>query len=233
MLVCTVVTVLVWFMSDLAIYVLDIARVESVLAYLLSANLFMYLLILFLVGPLYVGAFDVALRMVKGESPHAVDAFDFFSSSKKYGRALGLSMALFVRMLPVVLAIRLPWIVEMLSYSFPVLMPFVDISYMVFVPIALAIIFFVCRSFGFISFALLDSEQSIRNAIKSARQARKNNYKTIIALSYETLLKLLLSLLTLGVVTVIETIPMAFLTYGAMAQELKNKLENKPERKDI
>jgi hypothetical protein len=46
----------------------------------------------------------------------------------------------------------------------------------------------------------------------------------VFALAALTLLKLLLSLLTLGILTVIHTLPMALLTYGAMAQELKDHL---------
>ena len=76
-------------------------------------------------------------------------------------------------------------------------------------------------------------EKKLSKARRCARKARKRNRVSIFILVYSTLVKLLLSLLTLGIVTLLHTLPMAMLSYGAMAMSLKDKFDINNERTDI
>ena len=66
-----------------------------------------------------------------------------------------------------------------------------------------------------------------------ARKARKGYRSCVLGVSLGTLIKLLLSMLTLGIATIVHVIPLSMLTYGAMAEELKRRYEIKTERIDI
>ena len=222
LLLCVALTVVMWGVSDMAemlmCHFFEDARFCS-----LIANVFLYLLIIFTVTPVYLGLFFVAARMLREENTDITDIFDCFSSLSMYGRALSLVLNIFVRVLPIILALRAPYVLSNLSvladisqnlYGFGAKAVSVAVSAILVLPVS--------SSFGFVGFAELYSNQSVRKAVKMARDARKRNYSHVFSLAYSTLFKLLLSLLTIGVVTVIHTIPLSLLRYAAMANELDN-----------
>ena len=223
---CVAITILVWLLSDFAEIAFLIFDVDlgEILPYIAS-RILLCLLVLFLASPVYVGTFGLAMRMLRGEKVEAVDAFDTFSSHKAYGRALRISLNLFLRILPLIILLRLPYMLDMLAY-YLVFPAFVYEYSWVAVIIAFPIVALpVSASFGFISFSYLDKNESVRVCVHKARKARRGNYRAIYSLAYVTLFKLLLSLLTVGVWTVIHTIPMALLSYASLATELKKLSE--------
>jgi hypothetical protein len=232
-LISTVLTVFVWVFSDLASIVLEMAGSASAVLYSLVPNTLFCLMLVFLVAPVYMGTFKTALKMLKGEECFVADVFEGFSSRKLYGRYLGLSLVLFAALLPIVLALRMPWILTYLSYAVNIDQGLVKLADVLFIPVALLFVLVSAHPFGFVTYSMLDEDISVAAALKKARTARKGNYRSVYALAFSTLMKLLLSMLTLGTVTIIHTVPMALLTYGAMAQDMETKNEIKPERTDI
>ena len=223
-IICAVVTVLAWLLSDVVVIAFG---VFSLTVPFFVSSAVMTVILLFLAAPLYIGTFKMAVRMLDGENAEIVDIFEVFASRAEYVRALALSFLLFLRMLPLVVVIFAPMAVIDISESAT------QIINLLLAPAAVLALIFAAHSFGFVGFACIDEGLSVSQAAKMASKARKGNYKSVYALAFSTLLKLLLSLMTLGILTVIHTVPTALLTYGAMAQELKNKSEIKPERTDI
>lgn len=222
-LLCVAVTMLAWFLSDLfelAFAIFAVSYNEPAVYW--YSILLLCLLIILLAAPVYIGMFGVAMRMSQGESAEIVDIFDTFSSPKAYGRALRISLNLFVRILPIVLLLRFPYLLDTLAYYFTVPELVYEYVWFAVIPIALVVVLPVGSSFGFVSFSYLYENESLRACVRQARKARKGNYKAIYSLVYTTLIKLLLSLLTVGVWTVIHTIPMALLDYASLATELDN-----------
>lgn len=232
-IICISLTMIMWLLSGLSDIVLDIFDITDEYLYYPVSKLTLGFLIFFLVSPVYVGTFRMAIRMLQGEETEIADIFDTFSSFKSYVRAFRLSFKMFLRILPIMLALRIHAIMDYLSYwlvFYDETLKAVDIF---FVPVALFLVLFACRSFGIVSFAYLDESARLGKARKAARKARKGNQRTICALAYKTLFKLILSLLTLGIATIVHTIPLAMLNYGALACEMKQKIEIYPERTDI
>lgn len=227
-ILCAAVTMLAWFLSDLFELAFSIFAVSyNEPAVYWCSILLLCLLIILLAAPVYIGMFGVAMRMSQGEISEIVDVFDTFSSLKAYGRALRISLNIFVRVLPIVLLLRLPYMLDALAYFFTI--PAFVYKYVWFavIPTALVVVLPVGSSFGFVSFSYLDENESVRACVRRARRTRKGNYKAVYSLVYSTLFKLLLSLLTVGVWTVIHTIPMAILNYASLATELDNNNNRK------
>ena len=152
---CVAVTILVWFLSDfvkMAFLIFDFSFDELV-SYIASGIL-LCLLVLFLASPVYVGTFGLAMRMLQGEQVEVIDAFDTFSSRGAYGRALRISLNLFLRILPLIILLRLPYMLDMLAY-YLVLPEFVYEYSWVAVIVAFVAVLPVSASFGFISFSYL------------------------------------------------------------------------------
>lgn len=232
-LICISLTMIMWLFADLSGIILDmIGNVEEYVYYPV-ARLSLVILILYLVAPLYVGTFRMAGRMLQGEETEIADMFYTFSSGKAYRRALRLSFKIFWRILPIIIALRIHAIMDFLSYW----LVFYDETILAvnigFIPVALFLVLFVSRSFGLVSFAYFNESMKLRKTRKYARKARRGNYSSICAVAYGTLFKLIFSLLTLGIATVVHTIPLAMLTYGALAEQLKEKFDTKTERIDI
>ena len=232
-LICTCVSIIMWLVSSLSTMVLDmIGGVEEYLYYPIASGL-LYLLIIFLVAPLYVGCYKMALSMLAGENAQVVDIFDTFSSAKAYSRALRLSIGCFLRILPIIIAWRIHVTMDYLSYWFVFFDITVKMVNIFYIPVALLLVLFACGSFGSFGFAYMLEEQKLRKTRKYARKARKGNRTSAILIAYSTLLKLILSVFTLGIMTVLHVVPMAMLSYGAMAMSLKDKFDINNERTDI
>ena len=231
--ICISLTMIMWLLSGLSDIVLDIFGVTNEYLYYPVSKLTLGFLVFFLVEPVYVGTFRMAIRMLQGEETEIADIFDTFSSFKAYVRAFRLSFKMFLRILPIIIVLRIHAIMEYLSYWLVFFDETVKAVNILFVPVALFLVLFACRSFGVVSFAYFDESVRLGKAKKVARKARKGNQKTVCALAYKTLFKLILSLLTLGIATVVHTIPLAMLNYGALACEMKQKIEIYPERTDI
>ena len=216
------ITVVMWSISDIAEMLLWHLIDDAALCTLI-ADAFHCLLIIFTVAPVYLGLFFVAARMLCGEETEIADIFDCFSSPRLYGRAIGVALRLFVRLLPVVIVLRAPYAFGALSMSLEI--PeylYGGAALLVAVALSAVLVLPVASSFGLVSFSLFYPEQGIRVAVKMARKARKGSYRYVLSLAYSTLLRLLLSLFTIGVVTLIQTIPLSLLRYAAMARELDN-----------
>ena len=220
-IICVAITFVMWNTSDAVELLVGCFVSDPTVCYLV-ANGLLYFLLVFVASPVYLGVFFAAARMLRGESVEIIDVFDSFSSSRSYGRALGLALNMFLRILPIVLILRLPYAARALSGWLEIPKSFADYGSVISIVAALIIVLPVASSFGFVGFAEMHREQSLRQAVKRARKARKGKSSLVFSLAYSTLLKLLLSLLSVGVITGLHTIPLALLRYASLAQELDN-----------
>ena len=237
--ICASLTMIMWLLSDLPSIILEMCGVSQDYWYYVASEITLVFLIMFFVAPVFMGTFGVAVRMLLNEPTELVDIFDAFSSFRSYIRALRLSFDLLFRILPIIIVFRVPYVVETLDgfglihwgFEFPEWGMIV--AKIVFALIGVGLVLIVCRSFGFVSFTFLDKNISVRKAVKNARKARKRNHQSIRALAYVTFFKLILSVLTLGILTIVHTVPLAMLTYVTMADKMKQDYETKTERIDI
>ena len=232
-LICTSLTMLTWLLSELPVTVLDALGINEEYLYFPISQLTLSLLILLFVAPVYLGVYRMSIKMLLCESAEIADVFDSFSSCRAYARAIALSLKILVRILPIILVLRIHAIMNYLSYWLVFYDETLTAVNICFVPVALLLVLFACRSFGIVSFAFFDESARFGKTQKAARKARKGNAKAIFALAYKTLCGLVLSLLSLGVAAIVHTIPLAMLNYGAVACEMKRKFETNPERNDI
>lgn len=231
--ICASLTIIMWLLSGLSDIVLDIFGVGYEYLYYPVSILTLVCLVVYLVAPVYVGTFRMSLKMLNGEETEIADIFEVFSSFKAYNRALRVSFGMLLKILPIIIALRIHAIIDYLSYWLVFFDETIIALDILFIPIALLLVIFVCRPFGYVSFAYFDESQKLRNTRKLARKSRKGNHGSILALAYATLFKLILSLFTFGILTIVHTIPLSMLTYGAMAEQIKQNYETKCERTDI
>ena len=233
-LICISLTMMMWLVSGLSDLALEIIfGITDERFYYPVSKLSFVFLTLYLVAPIYVGTFRMSVNMLKGNNCDVADIFDTFSSFKAYNRALRLSYSVFFRILPIIIALRIHVIMSYLSYWLVFYDETVKMVDIFFVPCAFLLLLWFCGNFGKVSFAYLNESKGLRASGKMARKFRKGNRGSIVVLTYETLFKLILSLLTLGIVTIIHTIPLAVLTYGALADEMRLNYQTKTERIDI
>lgn len=232
-LLCASITVLLWLVSSLSSNVLDTIGGMPEYAYYPAAQIMLYVLVIFLAAPLYVGCFRMSLLMTYGEQVEIIDVFYTFSSAGSYFRALRLSLGVFLRILPIIIALRIHAIMNYLSFWLVFFDETIKAVNIFFVPVAILLVMLACFSFGSVSFAYICEDMKLCKARKYARKARRKNYGSVIAVAYTTLFKLVLSILTLGILSVVHTIPLAMLTYCHTALKLKNIYDNNHERIDI
>ena len=165
----------------------------------------------------------MATKMIRGENAVLIDIFECFESARSYGRSIRLSIGLLLRLLPIVVMVRAPYALYSAS-EFLELPDFIfEGGQLVFMLAALVFVLPAAAGFGFITFSELCRGDSVGAAVKMARKARKGKYSLVFSLAYTTLLRLALSLLSVGVVTVLHTRPMSLLRYASLAYEFDNR----------
>ena len=222
---CISLTMIMWLLSGLTDIVLDIFDLNYEYLYYPVSMFALIIMMLYLVAPVYVGTYRMAVHMLDGEQMEVADIFEPFSSVRKYRRALRSSFKIFRRIAPILIALNIHAIMDYLSYWFVFYEETIKNVDYFFIPAAFILVFWANRPFGMVSFAYFDEGMKLRHARKMARKARKGYRSCVLGVSLGTLIKLLLSMLTLGIATIVHVIPLSMLTYGAMAEELKRRYE--------
>lgn len=163
-------------------------------------------LILLLAAPLYLGLLAAAIKMRRGASVTLADLFAFFDSPSAYFRGWGMITRVVGRAYPY-------WILYGLS-----LLAFLTESEIVYsivgataVPLILWGLYTTGRSFPFLTFALCNPQVPLRYTMMNAKAMTRKKTLSIFVFRMRLLWRFLLSLLSIGVVTLLHTLPLSIL----------------------
>ena len=178
---CIAITFIMWSLSD-AIEIFLYSLLYNPALCPVIANGLLYLLMLFIAAPVFVGLFFVAARMVGGENTEIIDIFNAFSSLESYGRSLRLCFNVFLRILPIIFALRAPYIIAEIEAWIVFPEWAVKYAFVFSIFAALVMVLPVSSSLGFVGFSLMYPDMSVKRAIKTARRARKKRYSLVFHL---------------------------------------------------
>ena len=177
-------------------------------AVLYYAEWIVYLAFFFFTAPpLYLGLYRTAVRMSREESTGVLDVFHYFSSKALYRRAMTIVFRTACFVLPVYLAGLLVgstlgmedgWILTVLSVCL------------------LVVVFLICLlsfslSGGYVTLAVLREDAPLSECRAMAREISRGRAWTNVIFLLSLSWRILLSLLTVGVVLLVHTLPMSML----------------------
>lgn len=173
------------------------------------------LLMLFLAFPLYLGLVSVALRARSERQIEAASLFCFFDSPRSFFRGLAILICVLARAFPFLL-LRAALILQGTLQS--------DLIYAITgsaaLPLILLGLYTTGRSIPFLTLVLSDERLSLSEAMRVARAATARKTFSILVFRMQLLLKFLLSLLSVGVVTMIHVLPLILLARHEYAVSL-------------
>ncbi len=171
----------------------------------------MYVALFFTAIPIYLGLYRMAVRMSREESTSLIDVFYFFSSGKRYKRALGILWITVLRMCPVYFA--LVYFLQMFIAELDLGLPMYQfaVSFGIVVMLALLSCFLLAFSGGFVTVALVREDFTLRACRTVARTMSKGKKKSHFLFLLSLLWRMFLALLPAGVVLIIYTLPLALL----------------------
>lgn len=179
-----------------------------------------FALILLLAAPLYLGLLAAAIKMRRGASVTLADLFAFFDSPSAYFRGWGMIARVVGRAYPY-------WLLYGLS-----LMAFLTESEIVYgiigataVPLILWGLYTTGRSLPFLTFALCNPQVPLRHTMMNAKAMTKKKTLSIFVFRMRLLWRFLLSLLSIGVVTLLHTLPLLILATHEYAFVLARQQE--------
>ena len=179
----------------------------------------------FLIWPLYLGVVRTAVEMVNGRSVELSHFFVFYSSFRMFFRAIRIQLLILLHAFPFLL-IYAPKYLFLLGETKPLpsFLPWLSI------PAAVLVAFigfcFTMRIFPFLALVLGEDEMSLGKALRRARKATKKQFFSVFAMRIRMLWRFLLSLLSIGVVTLLHTLPLILLAYGEYAAALAANADN-------
>ncbi len=186
-------------------------------------NLLQTALCFFAVWPMYLGTFHVALEIGRGQSADFLRIFDFYSSFALLCRAWQIQLHVLLRSYPLVLVIVLPYVTLLLP---------TDIALVVGVILALAEPFLIFwglltsnRIFPMVALTFDEPEMPAQEAAFLAYQMTEGQTWSIFAMRVRLLWRFALSLLSIGIVTLIHVLPLALLAYSEYASEFSIGIE--------
>ena len=157
--------------------------------------------------PLYLGLYRMAVRMSREESVRPLDVFYYFGGKVLYRRALLILLRTACFVLPVYGALKV------LSGAFGVENGVIFIALSVAL---LAVVSFVClvvSSFtgGYITLAILREDAPLSECVALARELSRGRTWSNVLFLLSLVWRLLLSLLSVGVVLLLHTLPVSLL----------------------
>lgn len=177
-------------------------------AVLYYAERLVYLAFFFLTAPpLYLGLYRMAVRMSHEESTNILDVFHYFSSRALYRRAITIVLRTACFVLPVCLAGLL--VGSTLGMEDGLILTALSFCLLVIVFLLCLLIFSL--SGGYITLAVLRENAPLSECRTMAREISRGRAWTSVIFLLSLTWRSLLSLLTVGVVLLIHTLPMSIL----------------------
>lgn len=201
---------IVWAVS-LALY--GIAGEQASFLVWFASEILLLVLIWLLAMPLWLGMYRMAHRMVHGERADTEVFLAYIGSASMYGRALGISRRLFVRWLPVwvgYLAFRLFFSYDSVGV---LLVLFMAVS-------AVLSVTFVSGLCGFVTLAVADDAIGLANAKGRAQEFLSGERMRVLRYDLRMLIRLILSLIPVGVPFLLQTLPLSMLCAAAYSERL-------------
>ena len=160
--------------------------------------------LLMLCAPLYLGLYSMALVMRRGAPCTFADLFVFFDSPSEYIRGVGISAFLFGRGYPFL-------ILYLLSFAATVtgellLSSIVGIAVL---PLILLGVYTTGRSYPFLTFALCNPTVPLGRVMVICKGMTRKRLLAIFVFRMRLLWRFVLSLFSVGVITLLHTIPHA------------------------
>ena len=209
-LACVLVTVALSIVVD-SFYVIlarDFRVTEAVALLCLGAARF--LLFYFLAFPLYLGVVDAAGRISRDEQADLFVFFGFYRSLRMLGRAWRIQLRVAVAALPFFAVAALRY-----AIAFCPSLAWESVFSAVFtLALPLAVIggfLSTGRVLLFVRMAVRDEGRSLRNVRKETARLARGNMRSLHLLRLRYWSAFLLSLLSIGVVTLIDTLPTSLL----------------------
>ncbi len=178
-----------------------------------ASQVLMLVLFWLLAMPLWLGMYRTVHRMIHGELADAETFFAYISSASMYGRALCISRRLFVRWLPV-------WIAYL---AFQIFFDYDSVGVLPVVFMAVAAVLsltFVSGIGGFVTLAVADDGLDVGDAVRKARELLSGERMRVLRYDLLMLIRLLLSLIPVGVPFLLQTLPYSMLYAAAYSERL-------------
>lgn len=224
-LACILATVAVAMIASAFDLAFDLPSLLGESMTVIAVSLLQAVLSFFTVYPLYLGLFRVAMNMCRGEATEFSQLFVFYGSLRMLGRAWGIQLRILWNSFPLLLVVALPYL-SLFEYS--------DLISKLLIPIlasseSLLLFAGLCTSSRIFPFAMLavdDLGMPLSEAAKQAKAAVKGSVFSVFAFRIRLMWRFLLSLLTVGVVTLFHVLPLTLLAYNEYSTELLNSKES-------
>ena len=173
----------------------------------------------FLVFPLYLGVLRVAGEMSRSEEPEFSSFFAFYRSLPMLWRAWRIQLRILFRAFPILLTFA--------AYYVPNFFDSIEMYRLIHNIVVIASPFLIAaglfttsRFFPFAVLAVGNDSLALREAAKRARRAVKKKTGIVFVVRLNMLARLLLSILSFCVVTLIHTLPLTLIVYSRLADDL-------------
>ena len=179
----------------------------------LSSEVILLVLLWLLAMPLWLGMYRMAHRMMLGERADKETFFAYIGSASMYGRALGISLKLLLRWLPVwvgYLALRLVFDYDIVGVLLVIFMAVTAV-------LSLTLVSGLC---GFVTVAVADDGLGLGQAKERAQRLLLGERMQVLRYDFLMMIRLLLSLIPVGVPFLLQTLPLSMLCAVAYTERL-------------
>lgn len=224
-LICILATVSVLLIVSALCLLVDFEALYATSAYLgalveVAIVLVQFILILLLAAPLYLGLYASALDMRRGVSFALADLFMFFDSPAAYLRGWGIIIRIVGRAYPYLILYGVSLMAYLTESDI-----FYGIVGVTAVPLLLLSLYTTGRSFPFLTFALCNPCEPLGHTMKNVKTMTRKRTLSIFVFRMRLLGRFLLSLLSVGVVTLFHTLPLTILATHEYAFALEQAAE--------
>ena len=218
-LACILATVAVAMILSALVVAFDLVALVGEPMAVVLMNAAQAVLCFFAVYPLYLGLFHSALAMSWGEQADISRLFGFYSSFRMLWRAWRIQLRILWNSFPLLLAS---------AASYVSLFSEIDLVSTVVLPVLGLVeplllfwgLYSSSRIFPFAMLALKEPAIPLREAMKRAKRATRGRVFAVCAMRIRLIWRFLLSLLSIGVVTLLHVLPLTLLTYSEYSAEL-------------
>lgn len=218
-LTCIVATVAVAMIVSAFDVAFDFVSLMGEPMAVICMSLSQSVLCFFLVYPLYLGLFRMALGMSRGEPVDVAQLFGFYSSFRMLWRAWRIQLRILWNSFPLLL---------ISASSYVSLFSEIELIATVVLPVLGLVeplllfwgLYSSSRIFPFAMLALKEPALPLREAMKRAKTATRGRAFAVCAMRIRLIWRFLLSLLSIGVVTLLHVLPLTLLAYSEYSTEL-------------
>lgn len=168
--------------------------------------LMQFILILFFGAPIYLGLYSAALKMRRGLSVDLSDFFTFFDSPSAYFRGWGIVIRVVGRAYPFLLLYGVSVVATLTGLDV-----LNDLTTAATFPLAVLGLYTTGRSYPFITFALCNPDMPLGRTMKNVKAMTCKKTPAIFVFRMRLYLRFLLSLVSVGVITLMHTLPLTIL----------------------